>query len=165
MGKSRRSGSPLGPQAMCFDGQFTPSVRQELRHKRLSLGVTQERLAWILETNWSTFRKWEAGKTSACHDRYIQRINDFLRGAYDATLISMRERDSDRRVLWDGMSNDLWVWLVRVINLDRLCRQYPDLGECVVQMLKNGIGQVCDRLEQTSRQEAGLPIRPPREAP
>ena len=163
MGKAGKCGS--SPSDLRFDGQFTPLVRQELRHKRLALGVTQERLAWILNTNWSTLRKWEAGKTAACQDRYIPRINDFLGGAYDETLISMRERDSDMRLLLESMSRDLWIWLVRVISLDHLCRQYPDLVESVVQMLKTGIKQVCDQLEKTSRQEAGLPFLPPQDTP
>ncbi len=148
-----------------FEGQFTPGVRQELRNKRLTLGITQERLAWLLKTNWSTLRKWEAGQTTACHDRYIPRINDFLDGAYDESLHSMRELESILQLLWGALSHDFQTCLERLINLHTLCQHYPSLCDCVVQKLRTCIAQIIDQLMQITFLEEDLsqdkPLPPP----
>ena len=66
-----------------FNGFFSAQAREELRRKRLSLGLSYCALGRFLGVHWSTIRKWEYGIIQHCSLSLQNRIASFLRGEYD----------------------------------------------------------------------------------
>ena len=80
-----------------FNGTFDDRIRQALKAKRLSVGVSLQQLGAFLEIHWSTLRKWEVGITASCHPRHVARVTKFLAGAYDASLRALSDPEYARK--------------------------------------------------------------------
>ena len=66
-----------------FNGRLTPAVRHVIRERRMSLGLSLKQLGHLLDTDWSTVRNWENGRTRRCHPIHVARLRGFLSGEYD----------------------------------------------------------------------------------
>ncbi len=69
-----------------FNGKMTSSVRHLIREKRLSLGLSLKQVGCLLDTDWSTVRNWENGRTRRCHPIHAARLRGFLSGEYDMAM-------------------------------------------------------------------------------
>ena len=103
-----------------FNGTFNDRIRQALKAKRLSVGVSLQQLGEFLEIHWSTLRKWEVGITASCHPRHVARVTKFLAGAYDASLRALsdpeyaRKQKSDEKSLASSSSQTTPLWLSKL---------------------------------------------------
>ena len=86
-----------------FNGTFDLSIRQELRERRRSVGVSLEQLGEYLKIHWSTIRKWEAGITTTCHPRHVARIISFLDGEFDEDI--RKKYDLNIVTMWNHSSH------------------------------------------------------------
>ena len=76
-------------QTIAFSGRLTPKIRQQLRAKRKSLGLSLQQLAQFLRISWATIWKWERGESRSCTVKCIPLIEAFLQGEYDGSLREM----------------------------------------------------------------------------
>ena len=134
-----------------FRGEFTPELRAEFRRKRLELGMSQEQLASHFSINWSTVRKWEAGQTATCHDRYIFRINDFLTGGLDRELSGRQELPGELLTIWNRMPPGMRSCIERAATLYGLCQHYPGLGEILMENLNADLDQAIHQLLKNTK--------------
>jgi len=104
-----------------FNGWLTPSTRRSLREKRLSLGLSLKEAGSLLDTDWSTVRNWENGRTSHCHPSHAARLRCFLAGEYDTAmpLHASSRAETHREVL--DMPLGMQFCAERLADACRLC--------------------------------------------
>ncbi len=124
-----------------FCGKFDKDLRNKFRIKRLSLGLTYPTLAEFLKINPSTIRKWESGKTSTCHTRFINKITKFMNGEMDDTLTHATMQDTAiMNDLWPKIPRKVQICLERTAVLYNFCVGNPNQQDNLI----TGITQVLD---------------------
>lgn len=79
---------------MVFNGDFNDDVRQLLRLRRNTLGLSCAQMAKKLGVNWYTYRKWETGATTRCNTKYTARLEALFNDDCDWCVIEPVEIDS-----------------------------------------------------------------------
>ena len=134
----------LGSQVK-FDGRFTDQIRRLLHNKRVQLGLPYHRAARFMGVNWSTFRKWEMGPTTACGLYYRGKLENFINGAYDQQLQELYQR---RHITGysEMLPNTISECMERVTNAYRLCRLRPELRQTLLQKVDSAAVNVLQNL-------------------
>lgn len=75
---------------MSITRDLSPFERQQLRQKRLRLGLSYSALSHFLGVSVSALRKWEYGLTRRCRSAFHTRLTAFIRGEYDRSFQQQR---------------------------------------------------------------------------
>ncbi len=112
-----------------FDGTFTPSLCLAFKRRRQAVCASLPQLSQVMHVNISTLRKWEEGRVTTCHGRYVARIADFLNGAYDRQLRAFNEDSGSIIRLWLELPDSMHRCIERALTIYQLCSPHPDLQE------------------------------------
>ena len=135
-----------------FDGNFTPIIRELIRHKRLSLSASYQQLGNVLHVSWSTIHKWETGKNKSCHSRHVQIIRGLLKGKYDdkfSGVTPVVTSDNHRIPQRNTLSDAIGILIDNILTITNFTSDNPDLqkkifdaiNEIILQNLKIILGQ------------------------
>lgn len=121
---------------MQFKGILTPELREFIRNRRHTLGVTLQQLSSLLRVSWSTLRKWEDGTITRCHRGHICRLAKFLAGDYDEELRRLSEPVDPLQPRHHGRLSPMLAWMERAANLYRFCENYPAIGNEMINNIR-----------------------------
>lgn len=125
---------------ICFNGEFTDSIREIFKAHRLRLGVSLQQLGRFLQINWSTIRKWESGKTRRCHAKHITRVNAYLNHEYDARLRLLGRSESSLHNVMERVPVELQGCLEQAWVVFGVSCCYPGEEEIFLR----GLGETLD---------------------
>ena len=112
---------------------ITEEVRQALREKRLSFGMSYSGAGEFIGVHWSTYRKWETGETTQYTREIERRVQCFLTEE-KPSLATLDEHEKASRMM-DKLIH-------RLRNTYRLCQRQPRLQERLVVRLEGLIDEI-----------------------
>ena len=144
-------------EASCsFCGTLTAEIRELIRRKRRSLGISRYRLANILGVCLSTVCKWERGKIDVCHPSHARLLASFLRGHYDQHFKGGKDSVAYTSPPWASLPGEVIHCLERATAIYRICSPHPDLQAGLVDGLDDLIaGTLRKALARTKGDSAG----------
>ena len=136
-----------------MDGILTPEIRAMLLSKRCQLQLSYEDLSQKLGVNWSTLRKWELGVTGSCSLRYRRRLESFLKGEFDLSLVAYAqgEIESKRFKTRTLLPTQIFQLTEQLENTYKLCARRPDVREQLVRRMEDVALETLKRLIKAQR--------------
>ena len=132
-----------------FDGKFSEAMRERFRAHRRYLGISHQQLGAFFQISWSTIRKWENGKTTACQCRSIKLIKRFLNGEFDMQICAQYTSGKQRRLSGDYQNIEVSDCAERVSKLYYLSLHQPELRYKVKRMLMEAVNRATAALLTT----------------
>ncbi len=148
--------SNIAEVSCSFCGTLTAEIRELIRRKRRSLGVSRYRLANILGVCSSTLCKWEHGEIDVCHPSHARLLTSFLRGHYDQHFKGGKDGVADTPPPWASLPEEVIHCLERATAIYRICSPHPDLQAGLVDGLDDLVaGTLRKALARTKDDSAG----------
>lgn len=145
---------------ICFDGAFTPAMRNALRNRRLALELSFEQLGEFLNIKAGTLRKWEQGEVLHCQSKYLARLQVFLSGGYDQQLSQLLLQSRNYATLSGALPPQIANIFKKLQELYDCNRQKrPGLCPQIIQDMNTAIQQLGSEMLQSGirlRQAMGL---------
>ncbi|MCQ2396550.1 MAG: hypothetical protein MJ106_02500 [Lentisphaeria bacterium] len=140
-----------------FNGILTHELREFIRRRRRTLGVTLQQLSSVLRVSWSTLRKWEDGSITRCHHSHVYRLSKFLAGDYDEELRKMSTPVDPLQPKYRGRTSPMLAWMERAATFFSFCEHYPAVRNELMGKIKSVIEAEASKLMQNSAGSAKVP--------
>lgn len=120
--------------------EITQEIRDALYQKRTALGMSYTMASEYIGVHWSTYRKWEIGKTSKFTRNVERRVMRFLEEDIPFNKMSSNPVESSSRTLEKLIH--------RLRSTYRLCQNQPSLQERLTLRLENLIDEMLNVFSQ-----------------
>ena len=107
--------------------EITSEIRQLLKQKRLSLGLSYVDAAQFIGVHWTTFRKWENGETKMFTCAIARRVKHFIESPKPAFEYHVNEDEANQAL--DRLIH-------RLRNVYHLCQQQQPIQEKFIKRLE-----------------------------
>ncbi len=124
---------------------FTNELRNSLRTKRMSLGLTYVALGRFLGISWGTVRKWELGQTQCCLQRHASLVRNFVDGLYDEALLG-RMGSANVNAYLKPLPNEALLCAQRFHACCRMLASSPELRSAFIRRASREVSSILEKM-------------------